>query len=449
MIGRRQGGAGTVISTARPQHQRMRRAVAAPTGATYERRLGCECQGSGRSGRSPSRRTTAKPSWRSCGGRRSRVAERRGSSGCSPTPTTRSSASAARSHGAPRRVRSRRSCPSRRARPARSGRRQPPRGGCSEPSGPRSWKPRPRPRRRPRHVPGPGRRSARGAAAGGRRRGGANGHRSASGRMSSSRSGLMAGTGTPTMSRPAWRPWRRLAPCPSRHGCCTPGSRCAGRSWSMRIVDWLTSHPQRFTGTPAFGHALKLFADGTSMLGFAADHLRVEWFPAGSFIIEQGEPATQLFCILSGSAAIVLESDDGGMHHQATRGAGCFVGEDGLAARRPRNAHVIANDDVTCLVLAPEEPSRSTGRGADAAVAPAAAATPRAAAGGPATHRGGPRSRCEDRVGPEGGRARRRIGRSPRWSPTSFPARCSNACSAQSISSSLRHGDPSRPDCDR
>ena len=172
------------------------------------------------------------------------------------------------------------------------------------------------------------------------------------------------------------------------------------------IVDWLTSHPQRFTGTSAFGHALKLFADGTSMLGFAADHLRVEWFPAGSFIIEQGEPATELFCILSGSAAIVVESDDGGMHHRATRGAGCFVGEDGLAARRPRNVHVIANDDVTCLVLAPEKPSRSAGRGADAAAAQAATLTELAVTEGLPTRRRRPRGRRELRAGPEGGRAR-------------------------------------------
>jgi LmbE family N-acetylglucosaminyl deacetylase len=136
------------------------------------------------------------------------------------------------------------------------------------------------------------------------------------------------------------------------------------------LVEWLTAHPERFSGTTEFGHALKVFADGSSMLGFAADHLKVEWFPAGSFILEQGEPATELFCILSGSAAIVVESDDGGMHHQASRGAGCFVGEDGLASRRPRNAHVIAEDDVTCLVLAPEPPSRSAGRGAGASVAP-------------------------------------------------------------------------------
>jgi LmbE family N-acetylglucosaminyl deacetylase len=138
------------------------------------------------------------------------------------------------------------------------------------------------------------------------------------------------------------------------------------------IVEWLTSHPQRFSGTAAFGHALKLFADGTSMLGIAADYLRVDWFPAGSFIIEQGEPATELFCILSGSATVVVESDDGAMFDRDTIGAGCFIGEDGLASGRPRNAHVIARDDVTCLVLAPERPSWFAGRGASGAVAPAA-----------------------------------------------------------------------------
>jgi len=129
------------------------------------------------------------------------------------------------------------------------------------------------------------------------------------------------------------------------------------------LVEWLTSKEQRFRGTAAFAHALKLFADGSSMLGFAADHLDVEWFPAGSYIIEQGEPARELFCILSGSIDIVIEGDDGRMLEVATAGAGCFVGEDGLATGRPRNAHVIAREDVTCLVLASERPTRYAGRG--------------------------------------------------------------------------------------
>jgi CRP-like cAMP-binding protein len=129
------------------------------------------------------------------------------------------------------------------------------------------------------------------------------------------------------------------------------------------LVEWLTSRDERFSGTHAFGHALKLFADGSSMLGFASDHLRLEWFPAGSFIIEQGDAATELFCILSGSVDIAVEGEDGQLRHKDSTGAGSFVGEDGLATGLPRNAHVIAREDVTCLVLAPAQPSRSAGDG--------------------------------------------------------------------------------------
>ncbi len=135
------------------------------------------------------------------------------------------------------------------------------------------------------------------------------------------------------------------------------------------IVEWLTAHPERFVGTSAFGHAFKLFTDGTSMLGVATDHLHVDWFPAGSFIVEQGEPACELFCILSGSVVVVVEQDDGEMCEQRSFGAGCFFGEDGLASGLPRNAHVIARDDVTCLVLAPgQQNDRVAGRGPRAVV---------------------------------------------------------------------------------
>ena len=71
------------------------------------------------------------------------------------------------------------------------------------------------------------------------------------------------------------------------------------------------------------------------MLGVAADHIRVEWFPPGSFIIEQDEPATELFCLLSGSADVVVELEDGSMHRRDTVRVGGFVGEDGLGVRPP------------------------------------------------------------------------------------------------------------------
>jgi CRP-like cAMP-binding protein len=136
------------------------------------------------------------------------------------------------------------------------------------------------------------------------------------------------------------------------------------------IVEWLVSQPTRFRGSPEFCRALRLFADGTSTLHVAADHIRVEWFPPGSYIIEQDEPATELFCIMSGTAEVVREHDDGSLHRVDTTVLGDFVGEEGLASGKPRNAHVIARDAVTCLVLAAEKPSQSAGRGEGAIVRP-------------------------------------------------------------------------------
>ncbi|SEP98561.1 PIG-L family deacetylase [Microlunatus flavus] len=142
------------------------------------------------------------------------------------------------------------------------------------------------------------------------------------------------------------------------------------------LVEWLTSGEQRFVGTAGFANALRLFADGSSMLGFAADHLQVQWFPAGSYVIEQGEPPNELFCILSGRVDVVRESADGELRTVATVGPGSFVGEEGLATNRPRNAHVIAHDDVTCFVLAPRGRDLSAARGTTAVVAPAERSTP-------------------------------------------------------------------------
>ena len=31
------------------------------------------------------------------------------------------------------------------------------------------------------------------------------------------------------------------------------------------------------------------------MLGYARDHMEVQWYPKGFYIIEQGEPATSLY----------------------------------------------------------------------------------------------------------------------------------------------------------
>jgi LmbE family N-acetylglucosaminyl deacetylase len=131
------------------------------------------------------------------------------------------------------------------------------------------------------------------------------------------------------------------------------------------LVKWLARLDTKFRGSADFIHGLLLFADESTMLGYAADHIKVEWYPSGFYIIEQGEPATSLYLILSGNADIVIE-DSAGSQHVATRGPGVFIGEEGLAFGKPRNAHVIAATNVTCLVLSPAEPTHFAGRGEQA-----------------------------------------------------------------------------------
>lgn len=134
------------------------------------------------------------------------------------------------------------------------------------------------------------------------------------------------------------------------------------------LVDWLSELDERFRGTPEFAHGLMMFADGSSMLGFASDHMDISFFPAGTFIVEQGEAAEQLFLVLSGEVDVIREDEDGLLEHVATTTAGSFFGEVGLARGTRRNAHVVAKSSVTCFVLSSAQPSLAAGRGSSSEV---------------------------------------------------------------------------------
>jgi cAMP-binding proteins - catabolite gene activator and regulatory subunit of cAMP-dependent protein kinases len=107
-------------------------------------------------------------------------------------------------------------------------------------------------------------------------------------------------------------------------------------------------------------------ADETATLGYSRDHISVRWYPPGFSIIEQGEPADSLYMVLSGQAEVLRETPDGNRNSLAVLGPGDFFGEEGLAYHRPRNAHVIAREGVTCLVFAPGTPTAFAGRGVEA-----------------------------------------------------------------------------------
>jgi LmbE family N-acetylglucosaminyl deacetylase len=130
-----------------------------------------------------------------------------------------------------------------------------------------------------------------------------------------------------------------------------------------RLAEWMVELTTRFKGTNEFVRALSVFSRETTTLGYAADLINVEWFPSGSYLIEQGEAATTMYFLLSGGVEIRREGDDGHVRVIDRSGPGEFVGEVGIATGRPRNAHVVAVDDVTSLTFSTTEPTPFDGRG--------------------------------------------------------------------------------------
>jgi LmbE family N-acetylglucosaminyl deacetylase len=136
-----------------------------------------------------------------------------------------------------------------------------------------------------------------------------------------------------------------------------------------RLAAWLISQPDRFAGTPAFARAFLLLAEAAGTMGHIRDHVQVRWYPPGSYVVEQGEAAAELFLILSGEAEAWTESSDGRRERLGRLGVGEFFGEFGIARRRPRSRDVVAADSLTCLVLSPAPPAKFAGRGEGARLA--------------------------------------------------------------------------------
>ena len=137
-----------------------------------------------------------------------------------------------------------------------------------------------------------------------------------------------------------------------------------------RLAAWLATQPDRFAGTPAFAHALLVLAEAASTMGHIRDHVQVRWYPPGSYLVEQGEVAAELFLILSGEAQVRQEGTGGRRERLGRLAVGQFFGH------RHRSADVVAATDLTCLVLSPEPPAKFAGRGPGARLAGALPGTP-------------------------------------------------------------------------
>ena len=155
------------------------------------------------------------------------------------------------------------------------------------------------------------------------------------------------------------------------------------------LAAWLTGRPDRFAGTPAFAHALLVLAEAASTMGHIRDHVQVRWYPPGSYVVEQGEAAAELFMILSGEAEVWQEGH-GGRQRLGRLGVGQFFGH------RHRGADVVAAASLTCLVLSPAPPAKFAGRGRGARLAAALPGTPADASAAAANVRAGEGVICCD-----------------------------------------------------
>jgi LmbE family N-acetylglucosaminyl deacetylase len=135
--------------------------------------------------------------------------------------------------------------------------------------------------------------------------------------------------------------------------CHPPRSRMLLRD---RLAAWVVELTTRFKGTKDFVHALSVFSRETAALGYTGDFVNIEWFPSGSYLIEQGTEATTMHFILSGLVEIRRECADGRVRVVDRSGPGEFIGEAGIATGQARNAHVVAVDDVTSLTFVATEP---------------------------------------------------------------------------------------------
>lgn len=65
---------------------------------------------------------------------------------------------------------------------------------------------------------------------------------------------------------------------------------------------------------------------------------------AGSVVVDQGDPGTDCYVIVDGTASVYVRGD-----HVASSGPGSMVGEMALVDHRPRSATVVADTDLDML----------------------------------------------------------------------------------------------------
>ena len=99
--------------------------------------------------------------------------------------------------------------------------------------------------------------------------------------------------------------------------------------------------------------AIPLFAE--TLNGRQLDHLAAQcepvFYPAGTFLISEGDFGDSMFAIVSGEASVTLHDDRGDAHGVASVKSGEIVGEMSILTGMRRRATVMAASDVAALEI--------------------------------------------------------------------------------------------------
>lgn len=121
--------------------------------------------------------------------------------------------------------------------------------------------------------------------------------------------------------------------------------------FTIRVAGWRTlkTMPARLTWVADAGAA----ATAVESPDWAAlvDRAAPTTWPAGTFIVREGDSAEHFYVVLAGTVDVVKQREDGGETVLATLGPGEFFGEIGLLRRVPRTAGVRARSAVTAVTI--------------------------------------------------------------------------------------------------
>ncbi len=98
--------------------------------------------------------------------------------------------------------------------------------------------------------------------------------------------------------------------------------------------------------------ASALFAEcSDDELGAILPLLAERGVPAGTYLVREGDPATELFVVRTGQVEVIKRAEEGKGHRLTTLGPGASFGELTFVDRGPRSASVRALEPTTVVVL--------------------------------------------------------------------------------------------------